>query len=338
MTQNNQNNPSNSQAATEQLHPEVIEAYRARTDAIKAAGGSSLVAMSPGDFIASAPPVEWLIEGVLPHWVTTLLHAGPKVGKTTLAMQWLRCFETGEPWLGLDAKQVSVLYLTEEGGTTLGEAIHEMNIDLQGAHRIAPAHAKGYGWDWPTTLAQAMARCEEEGHGLLIIDTLGAWADITDANSYAEMSRLIKTVRAMANVHQIAVLIVHHSRKAAGNTTNAASGSNAATGGPDHILYLRETGKDRAARTISADTRFREALPALTFRRNGPGDYVRAAADAGPYPALFDAAFPNVGDALTNREIADRLNVEIKTAQRIAADAVGRGVAEKQGHTITRIA
>jgi RecA-family ATPase len=84
---------------------------------------------------------------------------------------------------------------------------------------------------------------------LVIIDTLGAYADMENSNSYDETTRKIRELKQIASTCDVAVVVAHHSRKpgkeGVSDWAMEALGSQGIIGAADCVMSLqRKRGED----------------------------------------------------------------------------------------------
>lgn len=100
------------------------------------------------------------------------------------------------------------------------------------------------------------------GARAVIIDTFAAFATVKDGNDYYETTKIIRELKEIADTMQIAVIIVHHSRKGGrgekgeksgdGDWTSEIMGSQGLTGAADAIIgLLRRRGDEKATLAIT---------------------------------------------------------------------------------------
>lgn len=65
--------------------------------------------------IGELPPLEWLIENLVPQDGLVVLYGEPAAGKSFVALDWGLSVATGLPWLGHEVKQGEVVYIYAEG-------------------------------------------------------------------------------------------------------------------------------------------------------------------------------------------------------------------------------
>jgi hypothetical protein len=65
--------------------------------------------------LACLPPIEYLIESVLPARSLSILYGPWDVGKTFLAIDWACSIDHGAEWAGRACRRATVLYIAAEG-------------------------------------------------------------------------------------------------------------------------------------------------------------------------------------------------------------------------------
>ena len=186
---------------------------------------------------------ETLIENLLSAQDVTILSAKPKVGKTNLAVGLLvENFNRGT-WLGEAAKELRCVYLSEEPGHRFGKRLRDSLVPEDTARtRFAYVDARSLNdsptWQEKLERVRSYIDAMSNRPNLLVIDTLGFWAGLSDFNDYATVSKEFRPVLDFAFDTNIAVLVVHHSRKGNGTDIDAISGSNALTGGAGNVVLL----------------------------------------------------------------------------------------------------
>ena len=154
----------------------------------------------------------------------SLIAGPPKAGKSTLAAQMQRCRETGERLFGAwEVTTGPTLLVTEEGGVAVvhkAEGLHTLDVlDRRSAVRAELTFRQMLGVvsEWAAA----------HPGGLVFIDTLAIWAGIADENDAGQATRAIAAVTATAQAADLAIVLVHHARKAAGTDGEAIRGSGA---------------------------------------------------------------------------------------------------------------
>ena len=228
----------------------------------------------------------WVVENLISGGAVTLIGGAPKAGKSTMIYSILKAMEKGEPWCGLAVEQAPAWVYTEEGARSLSEVLTESGIDASSFHRITQVSDRGaMGWD---LLCESIAKDviqhqeawayadpndettipNDSDPRVIIIDTLGAWADLEDFNNYGATGGIFKALKRLRDLTGCSVVVVHHARKTQpGADTGAVAsmlGSAAIGANPDTIIALTQ-GRGEYVRELSIDGRFRGALNAMTI-------------------------------------------------------------------------
>jgi AAA domain len=202
--------------------------------------------VTAADLMASElPPVRWVVRGVLPEGVT-LLAGKPKLGKSWLALGL--CVAVAAGGVALGTRQVElgdVLYLAlEDNRRRLQKRLDKMLCGpAPKGLEIATA--------WPkldeggVEALRAWLR-EHPDARLVAVDTLAKIRPRTRGqNVYQEDYAALEELLPLAAEHEVAIVVVHHTRKmAAADPLDEISGSTGLTGGVDGVLVLkRDRGK-----------------------------------------------------------------------------------------------
>ena len=194
--------------------------------------------------LTAFPPVSWVVRDMLPEGVTVL--AGkPKLGKSWLALQLGYAVACGDEVLGRPVEKGRVLYAAlEDNNRRLKSRLEKMSPQL------APwPETFDLATEWPRLDAGGLDAVEgwldRQADGkLIIIDTL---ATVRPASSgretlYQSDYQSIRWLHAIANQRGIAIVLVHHVRKAeADDPFDTVSGSTGLTGAADATLVLTNT-------------------------------------------------------------------------------------------------
>jgi RecA-family ATPase len=98
---------------------------------------------------------------------------------------------------------------------------------------------------------------KKTGARVVIIDTFGAFVTVKDGNEYHETTARIREIKRIADTMNVAIIVVHHSRKSSAGKksddwTSEILGSQGLIGASDNIISLqRERGKDAAKLIIT---------------------------------------------------------------------------------------
>ena len=169
-----------------------------------------------------APPVSWLVEGLLPRGTLSVLSGRDKRGKTLLAQEAVRAVLTGQPVFGrfaAAAGQVLACFLDDPLGLTLSRL-----EDLGVRRHPDLVLADPSGFHDPSAFLQALE--EEAGKrrpALVVVDALYLFLPPTRdaANDASRMLPVLRAFDRIATASGAALLLVHHDNK--GGTDLAGS-------------------------------------------------------------------------------------------------------------------
>ena len=202
--------------------------------------------VTAADLMASElPPVRWGVRGVLPEGVT-LLAGKPKLGKSWLALGLCVAVAAGGVALGTrQVEQGDVLYLAlEDNRRRLQKRLGKMLCGpAPKGLEIATAWPK---LDEGGVEALRAWLGEHPEARLVAVDTLAKIRQRTRGqNVYQEDYAALEELLPLAAEHEVAIVVVHHTRKmAAADPLDEVSGSTGLTGGVDGVLVLkRDRGK-----------------------------------------------------------------------------------------------
>jgi AAA domain len=211
--------------------------------------------------IAQATPdrPEWVVHGLAARGATTELDAKIKAGKTEFIARLIKAILSGDDFLERPTRQTRVVYLTEQTATTFREPLRRAGL-LETDDLVVLSWADTIGYRWEVVAAAAIAKCEEIGAHLLVVDTLGAFARIKDEgeNSSGAAAEAMAPLQ-MAAARGLAIIVLRHDRKSGGDVGESARGSSAFGGAADIILALRR-GEGNSRPTIRALHRVRTSF------------------------------------------------------------------------------
>lgn len=187
------------------------------------------------------PPIRWAVPGILAEGLN-LICGAPKLGKSWFAFNIAVAVALGGRALGkVQVEQGDVLYLAMEDPARRLDS--RLEIVLEGASPPSDLHL---ATEWPMLHDGGIALLDRwlDAHPdcrLVVVDVFakvrGRTTEKEDRYTadYAQMSYL----KELADRHQIAVLVVHHVRKAAAEDfVDTVSGTNGLAGAADTILVL----------------------------------------------------------------------------------------------------
>ena len=196
------------------------------------------------------PEPRWAVEGVLAEGLS-ILGGRPKIGKSWLALALGVAIASGGRALGrIPTEEGDVLYLAlEDNKRRLQERMRRI---IHGGTWPARLHLTNA---WPKTGTGGLDLLDEwcDAHPdarLVIVDTLARVRPIRSGRGdlYAEDYKIGQDLKALADSHGLAVLVVHHLRKMdSDDPLELLSGTLGLPGAADSVLVMkRERGKDDA--------------------------------------------------------------------------------------------
>ena len=254
--------------------------------------GSSLLRPLKEVYESGLTPASWWVNGLIPMGAITLLGGYAKEGKSTVMMNILKHASTGDPWCGMRVPASRVWYLTEEGDPTMAEVIEDVGPSLNAPieHMIGSIHR--WGGNWPGLSQQLCVLFdqapEEERPTAIIIDTLGGWAAMEDANDYAKITKVMQSLHHLRDHTGCAIVIITHTRKEGGDPIKSILGSTAFVSSVDHIIVMVRVPDHDDHRTLHCTGRLRGAQEEVTIRYNGDGGFDRVGELISPVLLRFD--------------------------------------------------
>jgi len=205
----------------------------------------------PARLLASQPAEEsWLIEGLWSQRAVGIVGGEPKTCKSFLALDMAVSVASGRACLrrfGVREKGPVLLYAAED-------PLHVVRSRLQGIALAAGADFESLDvhvitvpklrLDLQEHTERLCATVEELRPKLLVLDPFVRLHRI-DENAACEVAPLLESLRALERRFQLAVVLVHHSRKSAASARGgqALRGSSELHAWGDSNLYLRRKGE-----------------------------------------------------------------------------------------------
>ena len=150
-----------------------------------------------------------------------------KAGKTTFITHLVASVLDGVPFLGQPTKQGPVILLSEQGGTSLREALARAGL-LEREDLHLALYRDIATLSWPEVVAEAMAFAAKIGAVLLVVDTLPACSGVRgdDENSSGRALEALEPLQVGADQQGIGVVVSFHDRKGGGEVGGERSGLN----------------------------------------------------------------------------------------------------------------
>jgi len=294
-----------------------------------------------------APELRWLVTGLWSQHAVGIVGGEPKCCKSFLALDIAVAVAGGLPCLrrfAVPTPGCVLLYAAEDSPDIVRRRLHGIaaaaGVDLRGLDIqviTAPTLRLDLVAD-RVALQEAVARLQPK---LLILDPFVRLHRI-DENASGEVAPLLAYLRELQRRYALAVLVVHHAKKGAGNLRagQALRGSSEFHAWGDSNLYLR---RDGDALTLSVEHRAAPALKPMKIELVEAGEALalhiaeRCEAPPPPMPSSLDeriaAALAAAASPLPFAELRSTCRVRATTLyERLAAlAAAGRIVKTGDG-------
>lgn len=194
-------------------------------------------------------PLRWLLTDLFLVGAAGILGGAPKTGKSFLALDLAVAVASGRPAIGrfaVPAPGPVLLLAAEDPPAVVVQRLAALATAREHPLATLPiAVIVEAGLRLPEGLDRLTATVVQRHARLLILDPL-IRVHRADENSAAEMAAVLDGVRALARATDCAVLLVHHTRKAAagGIAGHALRGSSDLHAFGDTNLYLRRLASD----------------------------------------------------------------------------------------------
>ena len=214
-------------------------------------------------------PVSFVVDDLLPQGLH-LLAGAPKIGKSWLALWLCLCAAQGKPLWTFATRPCEVLYLClEDSFQRIQSRLFDLTEDAPPTLHFAVMSQQLHN-GLVEQIEQFLK--EHPQTRLIVIDTLQRIRTAgNDANPYASDYRDIGVLKALADKHRIAILLVHHLRKMNDDDPmNMISGTTGISGATDSNFVLKERRRGSGEATLyctGRDIEYRE-LP-LVFDKSG---------------------------------------------------------------------
>lgn len=204
---------------------------------------------------------EWILDGYLARGNITLLAGRPKGGKSTLTFGLMSALTAGQKFLGRKIDQCNTIYMTEESLNTIKEKLNMFSFKHDNSNLFVLQTMETS--DMNKALPMVEARLKENNIGLVVVDTLSAWAGLngSNENDASTVQRFFNPLRLFARTNNVAVLVIHHTRKPNPNATSQARaqdcirGSGAISAAVDNILSLMDDESGSTRRKLLCESR-----------------------------------------------------------------------------------
>jgi AAA domain len=179
----------------------------------------------------------WLWHGFLAAGQVTLLTGQWKAGKTTLLSVLLARMGTGGSLAGLAVRPGKAVVVSEEGDDLWAERIAALGIGPHMHLLSRPFRGRPTREQWHNLIESLVRRHHEHGLDLVVIDPLAAFLSGRAENDASTMLDVLLPLQELTLLG-IAVLILHHPRKAPSAPGQTARGTGALPGSVDILMEL----------------------------------------------------------------------------------------------------
>ncbi len=203
-----------------------------------------LATVPAAQLVATASPVQWLVQDLLLESGAAILGGAPKAGKTFLALDLCVAVASGTVAAGhfrVPQARPATLLCAEDPSPVLAARLAALACSRSVAlHALALEVIVEPTVRLPEALPRLAATLARSHPGLLLLDPL-IRLHRADENSAQEMAVILDGLRDLARRAHTAILLVHHARKAAAGHSPGAGlrGSSDLAAFGDSNLYLR---------------------------------------------------------------------------------------------------
>ena len=286
------------------------------------------------------PPVKWAVPGFLPEGLS-ILAGGPKVGKSILALHLSVGVAIGGCVLGkIFVQQGDVLYLALEDTQRRlqdringGELASDDTIDLSHLEIVTEIPRQNLGG----TLYIEYWLSTHKNARLVIIDTLQMFRKLLTGKGsmYSEDYEAISTIKKIADVYGVPILIIHHLKKGMeGDWLSEISGSQGIAGAADTIFSLKRERNSTLA-TLHRTGRDVEEKDFI-MKLDGFGWILQDEAEAFTLPEwkrqILDYLRNN--PSVTPMQLADTANISHDAAKKNLQRLLKEGLIKKTGYGV----
>lgn len=210
---------------------------------------------------------DWVWPGYLARGNLTLLTSRWKAGKTTLLAGLLRALDRGDPFLDRPCPPASAVVVSEEAASHWAARHRAIPVGPRARLISRPFLTRPTPADWDDLVREAEAARQADGLDLLVIDPLASFLPGKSDSDPATLFHFLDPLRRLAE-GGVAVLVLHHPRKAASEEGSTARGSGALLGFVDVVVELHAAGHlpaDANRRRLVAFSRLPDAPRQLVY-------------------------------------------------------------------------
>lgn len=190
--------------------------------------------------LASMPPPQWLVSGLLDLDSLALMYGRRGAHKSFLAVDMLASIAGGIRWHGRSVEMCPVVYVVAEGVGGLGQrfdAWYEAHPNQQPSANIH-LYPRAINLLSPSTVGAFADACASLGARLVVLDTLARCLVGGDENSAKDAGLAVEQLDVIRRRTRACVLVVHHAGK---DGTKGGRGSTAFEAAADTVLEVGST-------------------------------------------------------------------------------------------------
>jgi len=218
---------------------------------------------------------EWIVEGLLPLGLSMIV-SPPKFGKSFLMLNLGLHVVAGEPFWDLPTTRSPVLYLAlEDTFKRVGNRLELITEQTDDDFEIA-VRSSNIGGGLIDQLESYMT--EHPDTKLVMLDTLQIVRNGIYDNAYSADYSDLRVLKEFADNHSIALMVVHHTRKARDPDDVFAniSGTNGLMGACDTVFVLDKDKRSDKYATLSVTGRDVEFQELRLLFRDGEWEFIES--------------------------------------------------------------
>lgn len=218
-----------------------IRTYMIRQlDQIEEANTEGWTLRSAGDALQPHPPLQYLVDQMLPLGALGIVYGGPGSLKSMVLADLAVCVAGGIRWLepldsdlhqpgvSLSTTQAPVLWIDLDNGTRrtdirLGAMLRGHGLGPQTPIHYISMPVPSLDASNAAAMNQLSKRVARDGFQMVVIDNLGLITGEVEENS-ARMASVMGRLRRLVEETGATVLLIHHQRKSSGGTEGARKG------------------------------------------------------------------------------------------------------------------
>jgi hypothetical protein len=198
---------------------------------------SKIKLFTAADALAPLPPIDWVIQNLIPESTVTVMFGDAGSKKTYAAIDAAVCIALGKPWLEFETAQAPALFVDEEMGhrylaVRLSESLRGHLADENTP--IFYTSLVGFNLRKLEDTTDLYELILETKARFVVIDAMMDVIPGADENSVKDVAPVIKALKHIADVTKAAIVLIHHANKAGGYR-----GSTAIKGGVDLMLEVK---------------------------------------------------------------------------------------------------